>query len=70
MSLKGYEWLDDDGKVIMSFFFKDLSLYIWEDIREEQYNEFIEYIKNKGFEILHTNFNGHEVRATWFNRGA
>lgn len=67
MSLKGYEWLDDNGKVIMTFTFKYLELDVWSDTTLEELNKFKEYLKEKGFDkILKENYNGYEVRAKWF----
>ena len=45
MSLKGYEFLSDDMKrVVARFFFKDLSLYIYEEITDERLQEIKDYI--------------------------
>lgn len=62
MSLKGYKWLRDD-KAIMGFSFKDLEIYLWDDVSEKEYNEFTAYIKKQGFEILKTELNGHKIWA-------
>lgn len=61
MSLKGYEWLDVNGKVIMTFRFKDLSLDIWKDVTAEEYYKFIEYIRSNDFEPHITNQNGFKI---------
>lgn len=48
MSLKGYEFLSDDReRVVARFFFKDLSLYIYEEISEERLKEIKDYIEEK-----------------------
>ena len=60
MSLKGYQWLRDN-KAIMGFFFKDLHIFLWDDVTEEEYNEFVDYIKEKGFEILNTDMNEYQI---------
>lgn len=31
MSLKGYQWLNENKEVVMSYTFKDLTLDIWKD---------------------------------------
>lgn len=66
MSLKGYEWLDDNGKVIMTFTFKRLELDVWEDTTDEELKKFKKFLEEKGETILHENYNGHEVRTKWF----
>lgn len=62
MSLKGYQWLDDNGKVIMSFTFKDLTLDVWQDTTKEEYLKFIEYLKEKGFTPTNTDCHYHYVK--------
>ena len=45
MSLKGYEFLSEDRKrVVARLFFKDLSLYIYEEITDERLQEIKDYI--------------------------
>ncbi len=63
MSLKGYQWLDDDGKVIMSFTFKDLTLDVWKDVSVEEYHNFIEYIREQGFEPHSTDQHYHTIKG-------
>ena len=47
MSLKGYEFLSEDNKrVVARFFFKDLSLYIYEELTSERLQEIKDYILN------------------------
>lgn len=54
MSLKGYQWLNDNKEVIMSFTFKDLTLDIWKETTEEEINKFKKYLKEHSFDtILH-----------------
>ena len=36
MSLKGYQWLNENNEVIMSFRFKDLMIDIWKDTTKEE----------------------------------
>ena len=69
MSLKGYEWLRD-GKNIMGYFFKDETIYLWDDVTEKEYKDFINYIEENGFTHQKTEMNGHEIRSIWFDRGA
>lgn len=48
MSLKGYEFLSEDNKrVVARFFFKDLSLYIYEELTNEKLQEIKDYILNQ-----------------------
>lgn len=62
MSLKGYQWLDDNGKVIMSYTFKDLTLDVWKDTTKEELEKFIEYIKEQvSFEVRHIEYHDHKV---------
>lgn len=51
MSLKGYEWLKE-GKVVMSYFFKDLRLIIWEDIAEQDLTDFKQFLTEHSCEVL------------------
>ena len=63
MSLKGYQWLDDNGKVLMSYTFKDLTLDVWKDTTKEELDKFIEYIKGQvNFEVRHIDYHDHNVR--------
>lgn len=51
MSLKGYQWLNDEGKVIMSYMFKDRILDVWKDITEKDMDEFKEYLNQNECEV-------------------
>lgn len=52
MSLKGYEFLnDDETKVIARFFFKDLSLFLYEKLSDEKLEEIKKYIIDNGSRI-------------------
>lgn len=52
MSLKGYEFLnDDETKVIARFFFKDLSLFLYEKLSDEKLEEIKKYIIDNGNRI-------------------
>ena len=44
MSLKGYQWLNDTGEVIMSYMFKDRILDVWKDVTNKDMDEFKEYL--------------------------
>lgn len=50
MSLKGYQWLDKEGKVVMSFDFKTETIDIWQDVDKDNYLAFVEYIRQQSFE--------------------
>ena len=54
MSLKGYQWLNDNGEVAMAFFFKDRSLCIYQNVSLEEIDKFKKYIEDNGFEIFST----------------
>lgn len=56
MTLKGYEWLDEEGNVTMRFFFKDLSLCIYKNVSLEEIDNFKKYIEDNGHEI-HSTYN-------------
>lgn len=43
MSLKGYQWLVN-GKVVMSYLFKDRIIDIWQEVNDEEIKNFKEYI--------------------------
>ena len=49
MSLKGYQWLDKEGKVLMSFDFNTETIDVWQDVDEDNYMAFYEYIRKQGF---------------------
>lgn len=53
MSLKGYQWFNDKNEVLMSYYFKDLTLYIWKDVTNEELEEFKKYLKDKHNEVIH-----------------
>ena len=61
MSLKGYQWLNDKGEVVMSFTFKDLTIDIWQDVELKEYHDFIEYIRHHDFEPMHTDQHFHKI---------
>lgn len=61
MSLKGYQWLNENKEVVMSYSFKDLTLDIWKDTTVEELEKFKKYIKENSFEIEHINYNGHSL---------
>ena len=62
MSLKGYQWLDDEEKVVMSFTFKDLTLDIWKDTTEEELNKFKEFLKEHSVDrILKIDYHDNKV---------
>jgi len=53
MSLKGYEFLDDDNKkVVARFFFKSCGLYILEKITDEKLQRIKDYLEKNGEKIL------------------
>lgn len=54
MTLKGYEWLADNGEVTMRFFFKDESLCIYKNVSLEEIDNFKKYIEDNGHKILST----------------
>ena len=53
MSLKGYQWFNDKNEVLMSYYFKDLTLYIWKDVTNEELEEFKKYLEDKHNEIIY-----------------
>ena len=61
MSLKGYEWLDNNGKVIMCFTIKRLELFLMEDVSKEEYDKFIKYIEEHTFKVAHVVGNGFKI---------
>lgn len=63
MSLKGYKWLNDDGEVVMSFRFKDLSIDIWQDTTKEELDKFIEYLKQQGENTYYIHTHTKEIRT-------
>lgn len=62
MSLKGYQWLDNNNKVIMSYTFKYCELDIWQDTTEEELNNFIQYLKDHYCDKFNINYNNHIVK--------
>ena len=56
MSLKGYQWFDTNNKVLMTYWFKDCSLYINEDTPLEEIYKFKEWLNEKNCEILNTKY--------------
>lgn len=52
MSLKGYEFYDDNNKTQAMFLFKYDYLYIYQELTQERLDEIKSYIENNGHEIL------------------
>lgn len=50
MSLKGWQFLNDEGKVEASYLFKDRVLDLWLEVTEERLQEIKDYIG--GLEII------------------
>lgn len=63
MSLKGYEWLNGNGEVVMSFRFKDLSLDIVQDTTKEELDKFIEWLKQQGENTYYIHTHAKEIRT-------
>lgn len=63
MSLKGYEWLDKDGKVIMYFLFKTRSIYISEDTTQVELDKFKAFLAEQSWEISNIEYNNHKVQG-------
>ena len=59
MSLKGYQWLNDKGEVIMSYSSKYNKIYVWKDIRSKDEIEFHKYLKENGINCNHTDYQNH-----------
>ena len=45
MSLKGYQWLDDNKIVLMSYTFKDEVLDVWRDTTKDELENFKRFLK-------------------------
>ncbi len=63
MSLKGYEWLDGNGVVVMRFRFKDLSLDVEKDTTKKELDKFVEYLKLQGHNTYHIHMHNKQIRA-------
>lgn len=63
MSLKGYQWLDDNGKVVMSFTFKDLTIDVWQDTTKEELDKFKQYLQSNSWNDVKLELHGHEIRS-------
>lgn len=61
MSLKGYEWLRD-GKVIMTFTFKRLELDLWDNVTQEEYDEFCKWLDEHHETTKYLKLNGYEIK--------
>lgn len=63
MSLKGYEWLDKDGKVIMYFLFKTRNIYISKDTTREEIEKFKAFLKEHSWEVSQVVYNNYKVQG-------
>jgi hypothetical protein len=54
MSLKGYEFYDDNNETEAMFLFKYLYLYIYKPITEKRLNEIKSYLKEHNCDIIKT----------------
>lgn len=52
MALKGWQFLDDDGKVQASYLFKDCVLDIWEEISNERLEQIKKYLNEHDDKII------------------
>ena len=52
MSLKGYEWLVN-GKVVMYYRFKDLTITLLEDTTQKEIDNFKAWLKDNNHEVRH-----------------
>lgn len=58
-NLKGYQWLDKNGEVIMTYSLKFNKIYVWKDITTKDELEFYNFLKEKGFNCSQTDYQGH-----------
>lgn len=66
MSLKGYQWLDEKGKVVFSYRFKDRTIDVWKDTTKEEYDKFRAFLERHGIDGLQIsgmNFHWHKVKG-------
>ena len=63
MSLKGYQWLDENENVIMSYTFKDLKLDIWKDTTKEELDKFKKFLDEHECKHNHIDFHYHNVKG-------
>ena len=61
MSLKGYQWLNENGEVIMYYMFKDEEIFLNKDVTSKQHREFVKFIEGKGFKVRGTNCKWHTI---------
>ncbi len=54
MTLKGWEFYDDEGKTEATFFFRDCILDIWKEISDERLKEMKTYLEEHHEEIIKT----------------
>lgn len=59
MSLKGYQWLNDKGEIIMSYSSKYNKIYVYKDIRTKDELDFHKYLKEQGIICNSTDYQGH-----------
>ena len=59
MTLKGYKWLNKDGKVIMSYSSKYNKIYVWEDITTKDELDFYKYLKEQNINCNCTDYQNH-----------
>lgn len=62
MSLKGYQWLNDEGEVIMYYMFKDEKICLNKDITTKQHRDFVEYLKEHGCKANNTDCRWHTIK--------
>lgn len=59
MNLKGYQWLNDKGEVIMSYSSKYNKIYVWQNIRSKDEIEFHKYLKENGINCNNIDYQNH-----------
>lgn len=60
MSLKGYQWFRDK-KIIMSYYFKDEKIYLWNDVTIQEYHAFMKFLKEQKCNCNEINCNWHTI---------
>ena len=63
MTLKGYKWFNDEGKIVMEFRLKDLNIYLYQDTTREEIDKFKAFLSEHDWKVSKVVYNNYSVQG-------